>query len=67
MARIGPEWWIYSDHYAQPRHYGAVRTTDWRTFEDVTAQVSFPADRRHGTVVRISEALARRLRNPSRQ
>jgi hypothetical protein len=61
VARIGPEWWIYFDHYAQPQHYGTVRTTDWRTFEDVTAQVSFPADHRHGTVVRISEALARQL------
>jgi hypothetical protein len=43
------------------QHYGAVRTTDWRTFEDITAQVSFPADHRHGTVVKISEELARRL------
>ena len=61
VVRIGPEWWIYFDHYTEPQHYGAVRTTDWRTFEDVTAQVSFPADHRHGTVIQISEELARRL------
>jgi hypothetical protein len=64
--KIGNEWWIYMDHYAQPRHYGAVRTRDWKTFEDVTSQVSFPEDHRHGTVVRIPESLARRLQTQSR-
>jgi hypothetical protein len=38
-----------------------MRTTDWKTFEDVTGQVSFPADHRHGTVVKISAGLARKL------
>ena len=61
VAQIGREWWIYFDHYSQPRHYGAARTTDWKKFEDMTAQVSFPADHRHGTVVKISEKLAQQL------
>jgi hypothetical protein len=60
------EWWIYVDHYAKPQHYGAVRTRDWKNFEDVSSQVSFPEDHRHGTVVRIPESLARRLRAQSR-
>jgi hypothetical protein len=61
VAAIGREWWIYFDHYAKPQHYGAVRTTDWKKFEDMTGQVSFPDDHRHGTVVKISETLARGL------
>jgi hypothetical protein len=61
VARIGGEWWIYFDHYARPQQYGAVRTRDWRTFDDVSDQVSFPADHRHGTVVRISGAMHRSL------
>jgi len=61
VAKIGGEWWIYFDHYTQPRRYGAMRTTDWKKFEDMTEQVSFPADHRHGTVVKISETLARTL------
>jgi len=44
--------------------FNAIDATDWRTFEDITAHVSFPADHRHGTVVKISEELARRLRAP---
>jgi hypothetical protein len=59
--RIGREWWIYFDHYGKPQHYGAIRTRDWKTFEDVTAEVSFPEDHRHGTVVRIPSAIGRRL------
>lgn len=59
--RIGPEWWIYFDHYSKPRYYGAVRTRDWKTFEDVSKLVSFPEDHRHGTVVRIDEETVREL------
>src|SRR5260370_40082482 len=59
--RMGPEWWIYFDHYARPQKYGAIRTRDWKIFEDVSDQVNFPDDHRHGTVVRISEATARKL------
>lgn len=61
VARIGEEWWIYFDHYTKPQGYGAIRTRDWKTFEDVSDQVSFPADHRHGAVVKISEELAKRL------
>ncbi len=60
-VKIGDEWWIYFDHYQKPQHYGAVRTRDWKNFEDLTAQVSFPEDHKHGTVVRIPESLARTL------
>jgi hypothetical protein len=61
VVKIGREWWIYFDHYARPQHYEAIRTRDWKTFEDMSSSVSFPADHRHGTVVQISEKEARRL------
>jgi hypothetical protein len=59
--QIGKEWWIYFDHYSKPRHYGALRTTDWKKFEDMTSEVKFPEDHRHGTVVKISEKHAAQL------
>jgi hypothetical protein len=64
--RIGPAWWIYFDHYRQPQHYGALKTADWRNFEDVTDKVSFPPGQRHGTVVTIDEKLAQILRRQKR-
>jgi hypothetical protein len=39
-----------------------MRTTDWKTFEDMTPQVTFPADHRRGTLVRIPESLAETLK-----
>ncbi len=65
-VRIGRDWWIYFDHYARPQHYGAVRTRDWKTFQDVTDQVRLPDDHRHGTVVKIPARLARRLQTERR-
>jgi hypothetical protein len=64
--KIGGEWWIYYDHYTKPHCYGAIKTRDWKSFEDVSDQVSFPDDHRHGTVVRITEKEARLLEKQSR-
>ncbi len=60
----GREWLIYFDHYSRPQHYGAVRTRDWKSFEEVN--VTLPEDHRHGTVVKIPESLARKLQQQSR-
>ena len=62
VARVDGEWWIYFDHYREPQGVGAVRTADWKSFEDIAGQLTFPAGHRHGTVVRIPEALAETLR-----
>jgi hypothetical protein len=61
VARIGNEWWIYFDHYTKPQYYGAYRTSDWKSFEDVSKLIHFPGETRHGSVVQISEELARQL------
>lgn len=66
VLKIGPEWWIYYDHYTKPRHYGAMRTKDWKTFEEMTSHLSFPEDHRHGTVVTVSEELAAKLEKTKR-
>lgn len=65
-VQIGADWWIYFDHYVKPAHYAAVRTRDWKSFEDMSGQVTFPADHRHGTVVRIPEATAKALQAEKR-
>jgi hypothetical protein len=60
VAKIGEDWLIYFDRYREHR-YGALRTRDWKTFDDVP--VSFPDDHRHGTVVKISDGEARALKS----
>lgn len=46
--RIGTDWWIYFDHYRKPQHYGALKTSDWKSFEDETDRVVLPTGQRHG-------------------
>jgi hypothetical protein len=60
--RIGEWLYVYFDHYAAPHYYGAVRSKDLKTWEDVSKQMSFPPDHRHGTVVRIPPEITVRLR-----
>ena len=64
--KIGVDWWIYFDHYQKPQHYGAMRTHDWKAFEDMTSQVHFPSGQRHGTVVSIPETVAMKLQGVKR-
>lgn len=62
-VKIGNDWLIYFDRYRE-RKYDALRTSDWKKF--TPEKVSFPADHRHGTVVAISEAVAKKLQAVSR-
>ncbi|MBI4892806.1 MAG: arabinosidase, partial [Acidobacteria bacterium] len=62
VLEVKGAWLVYFDHYRKPQHYGAYLTKDWKSFEDVSKKLSFPADHRHGTVVRISAKEARSLK-----
>jgi hypothetical protein len=59
--KIGDEYFIYFDHYARPQFYGAVRSKNLKTWEDVSKEMSFPKDTRHGTVIRVSDDVLKRL------
>ena len=50
--KIGGDWLIYFDAYRE-KIYGAVKTRDFKTFTDVTKQVSFPEGHKHGTAFRV--------------
>ena len=59
--KIGDEYLVYFDHYAQPQYYGAVRSKDLRQWEDCSQEMAFPKGQRHGTVLRIPRDIAERL------
>lgn len=48
--KIGGDWLIYFDAYRQ-NIYGVVKTRDFKTFTDITTQVSFPPGHKHGTAL----------------
>lgn len=67
--RIGDDYIVYFDVYAQ-KHYGALRSRDLKTWEDVTAQMSFPDEgtpvrMRHGTAIAVPAEIVARLRAAS--
>ena len=55
--KIGDDYVVYFDAYVK-KHYGAMRSRDLRTWEDVTAKMQFPDEgtplrMRHGTVIAV--------------
>lgn len=60
--RIGDEYFVYFDHYANPQYYGAVKSKDLKTWTDVSKEMSFPKGCRHGTMFRVPKEIADRLR-----
>jgi Glycosyl hydrolases family 43 len=50
--KVGDDWLIYFDAYRK-NIYGAVSTRDFKTFKDITDQVSFPEGHKHGTAIKV--------------
>jgi alpha-L-fucosidase len=53
VLKLGDEWVIYYDAYEAATYNGA-KTSDFRTFTDISDHVSFPEGHKHGTVVRVT-------------
>jgi hypothetical protein len=61
-AKAGKDWLIYYDMY-RDKKYGAMRTPDFKTFTDITGQVSVPIGHKHGTIVMTDRRTLKRLKN----
>ena len=59
--KIGEYWYVYYDCYQNPQHYGAVRSKDLKTWENITDKLSFPRGVRHGTIFRVAPEIVRSL------
>ena len=64
--KIGDDYLIYFDAYTE-KHYSALRSRDLKTWEDVTAKMSFPDEgtpvrMRHGTVIAVPGEIVAALR-----
>jgi hypothetical protein len=66
-AKVGDDYLVYFDAYTA-KHYGALRSRDLKTWEDVTAKMSFPDEgtpvrMRHGTVIAVPAEIVAKLRS----
>lgn len=63
-TKVGDDFVVYYDCYRE-KHYGAVRSKDLKTWEDVTDKIKFPTGARHGTVIEVPITLIESLRKAS--
>jgi hypothetical protein len=60
VARVGNEYLMYIDYYSRER-YGALKTTDWQTWTDISDAVGTVRGQRHGTLLAIPRTVAEGL------
>jgi hypothetical protein len=60
VLKVGGDHVVYFDVYREKK-YGALRTNDGKTFEDITAQISLPKGIRHGTAIEVPYTVIERL------
>lgn len=58
--KVGDYIYVYFDKYREHK-YGAVRSKDGNTWEDVSDQISFPQGTRHGTAFSVDAGLLAKL------
>lgn len=56
VAKVGTDYIIYFDSYGDKK-YGAVKTSDFKTFTDISEEVSFPEGHKHGTIVKVKRSV----------
>jgi hypothetical protein len=62
--KVGGEYRVYFDKHML-NAIGLVRSRDLKTWEDVSDQVRFPADARHGCILAVPRKIVARLLQPS--
>ena len=64
VAKVGKDYLIYFDSYGDKK-YGAVKTSDFKTFTDVSDQISLPEGHKHGTIFMVDKKVVEALKKKS--
>lgn len=59
-VKVGEEWIIYFDQY-RPQGYGAVATSDFRTFRSMENCISVPEKHKHGTIFDVPISILKKI------
>ena len=60
VAKVKDDYIIYYDQY-RDKIYGAMKTKDFKTFTDITKEVSLPKDHKHGTIFEVKKRTLKEL------
>jgi sucrose-6-phosphate hydrolase SacC (GH32 family) len=62
VAKVGDDYIIYYDQY-RDKIYGAMKTKDFKSFTDITKEVSLPHGHKHGTIFMVKKKELKKLIN----
>ncbi|MFI1773440.1 prolyl oligopeptidase family serine peptidase [Thalassobellus citreus] len=62
VINIDGNWIVYFDKYKDHK-YGAIKSTDLKTWEDISDKIQFPKGTRHGSVFKISSSEFQKLKD----
>ena len=60
VLQLENDWLIYYDSYGDKK-YKTAKTKDFKYFEDISDEVTFPEGHKHGTVFKANEKILKRL------
>lgn len=61
VVKLDKDWLIYYDAYGEKR-YAAMKTRDFKTFTDVSAETIIPEGHKHGTIVKVKRKVIESLK-----
>jgi hypothetical protein len=56
-------YYIYFDHYSGTKYYGAITSTDMKSWHDISSSLTFPKGIRHGTVSTVPASVIDPIQN----
>lgn len=60
VLKAGNNWLIYYDAY-RDKKFGAVKTTDFKTFTPADSEISIPEGHKHGTIFKVKKKVLEQL------
>jgi len=61
VVKVDDHWLVYFDSYAD-KNYGAVKTTDFKTFSSANVEITVPEGHKHGTIVPVKKSFLKNLK-----
>lgn len=62
VVKVGDDWLIYFDSYKKGT-YEAVSTKDFKTYTDISDEISIPKGHKHGTIFKVKESVLNNLKS----
>lgn len=60
VTKVGDDYLIYYDSY-RDKTYGAAKTNDFKTFTDISSEISLPEGHKHGTIIKVNKKVIKHL------